>query len=111
MNQHDENALEIPLTELAATWRRYAELDGIADMTTELMGLPAGKRRRDGYWPGFFLPATGRLVIVKSAQAHPTPAAARSFMVWMLQRLHDNGSITLYPSDQEAEAPAQEATS
>lgn len=112
MNQHDQNTVEVPLTKIADVWRRYAELDGIARMTTELVGVMAGRWHRDGYWPGFYLPATGRLVIVKGVQPYPTQTAARGFLAWMLQQLHHNGNITLYPRelDQEtAPAPAQEA--
>ncbi|MDT0499677.1 MULTISPECIES: hypothetical protein [unclassified Halomonas] len=104
MNQHEESRHSYPLMYLAKAWRQHAQHHGESDPQVEITAVPASHGPRGGYWSAFFAPRSGEMVIIQGAGPHPTHAAARDFLTWMLQQLHHNGNITLYPRvyDQEA---------
>lgn len=95
------STITIPLRHIASAWREYAQRDGVTDPDVELVahavtpGVP-----RSGYRPAFKVPGTHLSIEIVSSQPHRTPAGAIQWLTWMLERLHDNGNITLH--DREA---------
>ncbi|MCE8042479.1 hypothetical protein HOP60_09965 [Halomonas daqingensis] len=104
----DATVFTYAVREIAAAWREHAERNGVTDPAVHLLAREAEHGTPGaGYRPAFYVPSTGYLVVI-IAVPHPTEQAAINWMEWMLEQLHNNGSITLYPRNHADQAPAQE---
>lgn len=106
---NDATVFTYPVRELAAAWREHAQRNGLTDTSVMILareavhGTPGA-----GYRPAWLVPSTGRLVVIIATQPHPSERLAVDWLSWMLEQLHNNGSITLYAHDYAEQAPAQE---
>lgn len=90
------STISIPVRHIAAAWRQHAQRDGVTDPAVELLAREAIQGEpRAGYRPSFRVPATDLVVEIYACQPHRTSAEALQWIEWMLERLHDNGNITL----------------
>lgn len=102
---NDATVFTYPVRQLAAAWREHAQRSGITDPETELLAREAvAGSPRAGYRPAFYVPSTGELVVIVACEPHRTQSEAIGWLGWMLEQLHNNGSVTLYPKYREASA-------
>ena len=91
--------------ELAAAWRQHAQHSGITDPETELLAREAvAGSPRAGYRPAFYVPGTGELIVIVACEPHRTQSEAIGWLSWILEKLHNNGSVTLFNKYREASA-------
>lgn len=98
MNQHETaTTFNYPVRSIAEAWREHAQRSGITDPETKILPLEAVcDSPRAGYRPAFFVPSTGELVVIITAEPHLTQQEAKDWLRWMLEQLHNNGNITSY---------------
>ncbi len=88
---------------LAAAWRQHAQQDGISDRDVQLSAEPVLLSCGcTGWYARFYVPRCAVAVVVEYAQPHNSAQAARSWLAWMLQELHNRRSITLWPREGDA---------
>ncbi len=92
----------VPVALLAEAWRQHAQVDGMTDTAVQLSAEPV---QRDcgctAWFARFYVPRTGTAIVIECAEPHRTAQAARAWLAGLLQCLHDNGNITLWPREGE----------
>lgn len=84
---------------------RTPQRSGATDPETELLAREAAQGSpRAGCRPAFYVPSTGELIVIIACETHRTRTEAIDWLRWMLEQLHNNGSVTLYPKYREASA-------
>lgn len=102
---NDATVFTYKVRELAAAWREHAQNSGITDPETLVLARQAvDGSPRAGYRPAFYVPSTGHLVVIVACEPHRTKIEACAWLSWMLEQLHNNGSVTLYSKYREASA-------
>jgi len=100
MSQHDATLFTYPVREIAHAWHQHAQGSGITDPETELLARPAiPDSPQAGYRPAFWVPSTGELVVIVACEPHRTETEAREWLAAVVERLHAEGTITLWAEE------------